>query len=259
MKRRLFNLVVVLSAAACLFLLVMWVGGFFGWIVHVWAEPPYSASGYRWCVRLTSCSDGVRFDFWHPRQINPAYQPIAGIGGHSMLRRSNDDLYASERHDSRRVLPGLLWAGVAFGEDNRGGTLGVVEAGRSYYLIVSTGLLTACSGVLPTLWIIRARRRRRKSLEGKCARCGYDLRATPDRCPECGTKTRRETGTSLISGEGNGDGEGPLISRGPEANNAMCIVISGRETGTSLLCLNPLQVRRSFGSAIASAALHAEG
>jgi len=47
--------------------------------------------------------------------------------------------------------------------------------------------LASMFGLLPVGWIVGFLRRRRRSRRGGCPACGYDMRASPKQCPECGT------------------------------------------------------------------------
>src|SRR5687767_10136414 len=58
---------------------------------------------------------------------------------------------------------------------------------RNPWVGVAAGVLGVCGWVA----ITRIEKKLKRLERGLCVECGYDLRATPERCPECGAVTDR--------------------------------------------------------------------
>ena len=93
----------------------------------------------------------------------------------------------------RRPVPRFAFAGFAYT------TIGTPALSTDY--AVPMWFVALLFAVAPAVWIRRLLSPRSRA--GHCPHCGYDLRATPERCPECGwgrdvpeeTKRRRDVET----------------------------------------------------------------
>ena len=86
----------------------------------------------------------------------------------------------------------VAWAGQAGFGSRQSVTPWLIMAPYDAW-VVPYWALAVVTGVVPAMWVLWFVRRVVRRRRGLCVRCGYDLRASTDRCPECGTIVKKKT------------------------------------------------------------------
>lgn len=207
MKRWLLNLLAAVCLMACLGLTANWVRSY--WIVRS-IELQVSTSPkedhYRGRFYALRCVEHLlvigfveNYQILTPQEVNAfSAQTQEYIRAGTKLR-----YFASpvpSRGSARLVQSSFL----GFGHSQEG-TLGAFKGSRRDYYeywSVPQVLPVLLFAICPLLWLRRFRRLRHRQRLGLCLVCGYDLRATPERCPECGTVVAAGGGDLRDGGKG---------------------------------------------------------
>ena len=161
MKRRLFNLASAVSLLLCATTVAAWLDSHF-YTHAIWCSRP------TWSVGVLSKQGGF---------IVHSTGRIARPGWIRLRKRTDNSRWPLHYEE--------LFDHHAFGFGYAAGK--PTSAGPSHGFAVPYWLPAGLFAM--TAW--RAWRRGRYSATGVCPICRYDLRATPDRCPECGTVTKQ--------------------------------------------------------------------
>ncbi|HZN69002.1 MAG TPA: hypothetical protein VFB66_27225 [Tepidisphaeraceae bacterium] len=172
MKRRLLNLLTGLSLLLCAAVAAVALASYGGEVQIRWPSPGTRlvvsvSRGEILVERARSLIDGVGFNPHRRVTAGPARDFTAAVSGHVSRGAGSHSRYAG---------------GVQIGRVYRPSGFEFVVV----YVVVPVWLLLLplAPAWTPSLWqFARARARQRRGL---CPSCGYDLRATPDKCPECG-------------------------------------------------------------------------
>jgi hypothetical protein len=87
--------------------------------------------------------------------------------------------------DSLAAKLGFAWGSSPFGLPPSSRVGGSSKASNRVFSFPHWAM-TLAAAFLPACWLT-GHRRRHANRPGLCTNCGYDLRATANRCPECGT------------------------------------------------------------------------
>jgi 4-amino-4-deoxy-L-arabinose transferase-like glycosyltransferase len=167
-KRHVFNLLAALSLLLCVLTCVPWVRAY--WVADslYWTDKATNRIDE---YGLTCSAGGV--EIVHIHKLKVRGYPV-----------STGNYFSHFNHQLNIRYPyfGSGSTGISFaGFEVFHGTDEVQSVTFPLAAIVLPAL------VFPGMWIRRDVKHRRRTKTKLCRQCGYDLRATPDRCPECRT------------------------------------------------------------------------
>lgn len=206
MKRRLFTIVSVLSLVLCIGSTAMWVRSY--WFID-WLYYTVEHGTVRPDIHATSCGvlphrGEIEID-WIRDSLFPTSVHERGPWNCNHIDIRDDDRYFEAQFDMidsdeqvRIREPIRSWMGIGYGSDvGPPMSVGPPEAPRNvHFLTVPYWLVTVTFSLLPALLILRTIHRNKRTQSGHCVTCGYDLQATPDRCPECGSVPEKKDAVS---------------------------------------------------------------
>jgi hypothetical protein len=152
--------------------------------------------------KIVSVSGVFRLESWvldYPQEVEiaPGQWAFGRPPPQQRPRKSRFEAHTAPPGQLPYVGPGVrtngfYFLGLAWG---RQVTEGPIDFGTPMWLMPTWYLYLPCwfpmvvAAFLPGLWLrgySRRRLRHKRKRLGLCPSCGYDLRGSPDRCPECG-------------------------------------------------------------------------